>query len=145
MVDLVDRARVFVGNSPARGLDFFESGALMQSQRFMHKCFKRRPFTNVARASASCHYGVRPCKCGKELREGPFSWEVLLRCSQGGMRTLTHDGIWDVRCSAFFGRPVTVSVESLGGKGHLTSKGGVIPRAGWWTWWRLTRMEGPVC
>jgi hypothetical protein len=67
----------------------------MLSLRFTDECFRTAVRTWLG-LSHPAIAGIRRCECGEELQPGPLGGQHLLRCSRGGERTLTHDGVRDV-------------------------------------------------
>jgi hypothetical protein len=94
MVDSVGRARV-LSETGLGAWAFLGAVPFMQSLRFTDECFRTSlPSTWLGLPHPAIAEG-RWCECGEELREGPLGGQHLLRCSRGGERTLTHDGIRD--------------------------------------------------
>ncbi len=93
MEDSSGRVRLLSESGVGAGA-FLGAVPCMQSLRFTHECF-----TTAVRLRLGLPHpalaGIRRCECGEELSEGIAAGQHLLRCSRGGERTLTHDGIRD--------------------------------------------------
>ena len=92
--DSEGRARLLSESAVGAGA-FLGVVPIMQSLRFTHKCFVTALRIRLGLPHPSIA-GIRRCECGEELPQGILAGQHLLRCSRGGERTLTHDGIRDV-------------------------------------------------
>jgi hypothetical protein len=91
--DSEGRARILSESAVGAGA-FLGATPVMQSLRFTHECFVTAVRIRLGLPHPAIA-GIRRCECGEEFGEGILAVQHLLRCSRGGERTLTHDGIRD--------------------------------------------------
>ncbi len=91
--DSEGRARILSESAVGAGA-FLGAVPVMQSLRFTHECFVTAMRIRLGLPHPAIA-GIRRCECGEEFAEGILAGQHLLRCSRGGERTLTHDGIRD--------------------------------------------------